>query len=223
MLRIKVALRTMGCPPGGWEEVEPITGLPARGESFAGLIEDELRLLRVNGKAIPPTIVADIEARFCAKLPADCLYDTEPKNKDATTAARNHVIVQRHSVDEKTTRILDAWNKSGRPKLDSAEAERRAAICVKCPMHAPIGCLTCDGTYQNLQQRMGALKVSCDKRLQVCSVDQVFCKVQVWLAPTVMKRLMPTIGRLKLDRYPETCWKRVMLTPAQPAETRSEP
>lgn len=223
MLRIKPGRREMGCPPGGWEEVEPITGLPARGESLAGLAYDERRLLTMNGKEVPLDLMAQIEARFCQKLPADWVYETDPKKTDTITG-RKKVIVLRDSVDKKTSAILDAWNKAGRPKLDAAEAERRAAMCIKCEAHAPIGCLTCDGTYQHLQQRMGAFRTSVDKRLQVCSVDQVFCKVQVWLAPAVMKRLMPTVGRLKLDRYPETCWKRIMLTPpSEQTETRVEP
>ena len=218
MLHIKPGKKQMGTPPGGWEEREPITGLPATGDSFSGLADDERRLLRLNGKPIPVDLEAQIEARFCEKLPDAWVYDDTPGVRQLPV--RHKVMLLRSSVDQKTSRILKAWRDLGRKKLDVKEAERRAAICVKCEANRPIGCLTCDGTYQRLQSEMGNdLKTTLDKRLAVCAVDQVFNKVQVWLSGDLMRRLLPSVGRIKVERYPETCWKLEILTPAKTQET----
>ena len=221
-LRLIPGKKLFKSPPGGWNETEPLTKQRVHGDNFSDLCDKEIRLLRINSIPVPADIVSQIESRFAEKLPDDWVYDPDAKPNAPKPNRAGRTVVMRSVVDERTTKIIKAWEAVGRPKLDRATAEIRAAICFKCPKHAPMGCLTCDGTYQDLQQRMGKdLAVTNDKNLQACGVDSVFNKVQIWLPDAVIQKLLPKIGRLKIENYPEACWKRAImasvLPPAPPA------
>ena len=226
-LRLIPGKKLFKSPPGGWNETEPATKQRVHGDNFNDLCEKEIHLLRINNLPVPVDIVLQIEARFAAKLPDDWVYDPDAKPNAPRPSRAGRMVVMRSVVDERTTKIIRAWESCGRPKLDRATAEARAAICFKCPKHAPMGCLTCDGTYQDLQQRMGKdLAVANDKHLQACGVDSVFNKVQIWLPEAVILKLLPKIGRLKIENYPEACWKRAIMAavipPAPPVPVSAE-
>ena len=213
-LRIIPGKKLFGTPPGGWNDTEPQTGIRCHGDDFATLVQAEYDILKLNQKPIPSDLGKQIEARFVAKLPDDWIEDPDAR-PNAQKAFRPNVIVMQSVVNKRTQKIIDAWNAAGRPKLDRALAEARASQCFKCRKHAPMGCLTCNGTYQHLQQRMGAdLAVANDKHLQACGVDQVFLKVSVWLPDEVMLRLLPRIGVLKTEHFPHDCWKRRIMEAA---------
>jgi hypothetical protein len=171
------------------------------------LVERIMDVLRINKLEIPADLASQIETRIAERLPSDCVYDdAAPKktiHRDSTK-----VIMQLSAVEAKTKRIKDAWERAGKAKVTQEQAEARAATCVACPMNRPAGCLTCNGIFQRMQQWLGKLRTSQDKRLHVCAADMVFNKVNVWLHSKVFIGLLPKGARLKLEIYPASCWKR---------------
>jgi len=207
-IRIKHKIITSGVPPGGWVDTEPNTGIVCQGATWRVLVEREMDVLRTNKVAIPLDIASQIESRIAERLPEDCVYDDAAPKAPVKHRNASKVVMQLSAVEEKTKRIKDAWERAGKPHVSQVEAEARASTCVSCPMNRPAGCLTCNGIFQRMQQWLGKLRTSQDKRLNVCAADMVFNKVNVWLHKKVFTAMQLRGSRLKLDIYPETCWKR---------------
>jgi hypothetical protein len=207
-IRIKTKIVASGSPPGGWVDTEPQTGIQCQGSTWRVLVERMMDIHRINKLEIPADLAIQIETRIAARLPADCVYDDAAPKKTVAHRDSSKVIMQLSAVEAKTKRIKDAWERSGKLKVTQAEAEARAKTCLACPLNRPAGCLTCNGIFQRMQQWLGKLKTSHDKRLHVCASDMVFNKVNVWLHSKVFIGMLPKGARLKLSIYPESCWKR---------------
>lgn len=214
-IRIKRKLIMSGTPPGGWGDTEPITGITCYGSTWRILVERELELLRSNNIEIPENFHRELEARIAARLPADCVYDDAVPAKKIVARDASKVVMQLSAVEEKTRRLKQAWESAGKPTVTQADANARADLCVACPLNRPAGCLTCNGVFQRMQQWLGKLRTPQDKRLQVCGVDMVFNKVNVWLHKKVFLKMLLKGMRYKTSAYPESCWKRKELETEQ--------
>jgi hypothetical protein len=214
-IRIKRKLLMSGMPPGGWEDVEPVTGVRCSGTSWKVLVDREMEILRSNNITPPENFVSEIESRIAARLPADCVYDDAVPAKKVVARDAGKVVMQLSAVEEKTRRLKQAWESSGKPTVTQEDAIARSEVCITCPMNRPAGCLTCNGVFQRMQQWLGKLRTPNDKRLQVCGVDMVFNKVNVWLHKKVFLKMLLKGMRYKTSAYPESCWKRKELETEQ--------
>lgn len=100
-------------------------------------------------------------------------------------------------------KTMVAWVKVGFRKVDAQEANRRAAICIKCPLNVGLrGCAICKITVGGLRdQLLGGSSTSHDDKLMACGVCGCDNKAQVHVPLDVLKA-----GGRELN-YPSYCWK----------------
>lgn len=102
------------------------------------------------------------------------------------------------------------WRDKGYSTVPMEEAERRAAICVKCPHNKPVsGCVGCRGVGDLIDRIIGGLKTSQSDKLHQCSVcagcilgPKVFLPREVINADAYMNDL-PSFCWLSEDAAPE--------------------
>lgn len=210
-------------PPGGWMWIEPKTGRAVRAGSFQSLVNQAIAYLVANkrGDEIGPDFGFKIEADVAERLPAGWAYDSATKNRNYVPAPAK-ASIGLGIVESKTSRVKNLWERGGRKRVDAAVASERAKQCVGCELNKNVGCLTCNGVYQNMQAFMGKLGTPYDKRVQACGGDQVFIKIKVWMTEATLRAAIPSFARPKLDGYPAECWHRKILEGDQRGSSMGE-
>ena len=110
------------------------------------------------------------------------------------------------------TQVMAAFKLAGSPLVDQVEANRRAALCVNCPLNMSFS-LPCGGVCSELKRlvtsMVGQSKTKYDERLHACCICHCFLHAAVWLPLEIQclgvtdemkehfKALLPTID----------CWK----------------
>lgn len=155
----------------------------------------------------------DYETAACEQLPpGSCLYadgrQPEPFENEMSIDAIGHAG---HALIHLTLGYL-----FGSPLVDQAEAERRAAICARCPMNVSIRlCLTCrgmEGIKELVHRVVGSNTTSSDADLQGCRICSCQTRTIVWIKPDILAKGFTETQRA---RTPSHCWKLNMTeTPA---------
>lgn len=74
---------------------------------------------------------------------------------------------------------LSAWDGTF---VDQEEAERRASICIQCPMNVTVaGCKGCSSVLKWAKEKLGGNTTSKDQALESCRVCGCFNAVSVWV------------------------------------------
>lgn len=147
-----------------------------------------------NGLPVPDMAVA--EDQLCGRIPPDrCLYETgDPQPIDISF----------------TVSDVGNWIKAiaskialGSQFVSQAEAERRAGICVRCPLNITAqGCSGCAKVASMLTPGMAAKHTSQDEKLKNCGICKCYNRIQVWFPLEVLRE--SGSGNLA---YPSYCWK----------------
>jgi hypothetical protein len=210
-------------PPGGWRDVEPTTGVACQACCFAELVSAEMRALIANKKPIPQDLADQVDGRIAEHLQSVWVYDVDAPTAPVHVDSRK-IHVSLKSVQDKTSKLIAAWRKVGSLRCTQEEANARAKTCLSCQYNVPAGCLSCAGVFRWLETQVGMrLSTPFDRRLHVCSVDQVFGKINVWLHQKIFKAMIPAGSRPLTGRYSETCWKKAILEAAFPAPVVQTP
>lgn len=205
-------LNTTGtCPPGGYRFFVSATGtwVPdptvrrGSGHLAMGDLLGELRAhYKANRADAPPDLQALVEDQMCRNLPGGwCSEHGIPVH-----GAQGEGWAMDFTRVKQGTETLLRWVISGGGYCDQPEAERRAAICAKCPQNtAIIGCSSCSMPSLNAvieSVRLGR-HTSQDAVLQGCTVCGCSLRAKVWLPMGVLRSSTP--GE-QLSRFPSHCW-----------------
>lgn len=147
----------------------------------------------------------DYETAACEQLPpGSCLYadgrQPAPFDGEMTVEAIGHAA---HALIHLVGAAM-----FGDPLVDQGEAERRAAICARCPMNVPVrACLSCRG-FENVKELIhrvtGGRTTSVDADLYNCRVCTCSLKTIVWIKPEILAKGFTDSQR---ERSPSNCWK----------------
>lgn len=105
------------------------------------------------------------------------------------------------------TFALGAWLLKGKgKKVEPAEAGRRAAICVNCPMNqVPVGCNNC--TMATLRDAaisvVGGATTAYDNQLQSCKVCGCALRAKIHLPLDI---LQGNLTEMQKKALPDNCW-----------------
>jgi hypothetical protein len=181
-------------PPGGFRYTQPESGLTMTGLTLDALLKKVAQHRSNMGYPTPRRLSEEIEEAICRSL--------SPEDQ---TALCNNGIRARKSVSWTSVRDFlvsaGSWLKSGEI-VPVDEAERRAAICVGCPLNVPLaGCGICQTTLGALREAVLKRGTSKDALLLACGVCGCDNKTQVH-AP--IEALRAGTGHFK---YPDWCWK----------------
>lgn len=102
------------------------------------------------------------------------------------------------------TKGLAIFKLSGSPLVPQDEAERRAAICVRCPYNVQFR-KPCIGLCRDLVELIGSIvggaKTSLDSKLNACAVCKCSLPAKIHVPTDILNRIDG--NSLK---YPENCW-----------------
>lgn len=197
------------CPPGGWKYFVKETGtwIPSSGQGFphSGALMESLGR-HCRGNHLPMPSYEAIQDQLCQSMPSGVCSD------EAQQPARNYndpCNTGWAMVKQGTTTLL-SWLMNGFSKVDAAEAERRAGICVSCiENRLEEGCAACTGanTMAALVNRVtGGATTSRDKQLHACCICACGLKAKVWLPiDVILKNTPPAQLALFHSRAPH-CW-----------------
>jgi len=147
-------------------------------------------------------------------LPADVLPKIAPpmSTPQMSEGVRQAVAVVRKMASGAS--LLMEWEEAGLPHVEQAQAESRAAICVKCPKNEKGKALTDIFTVpvanmiKKKMERLDGmnLRTSHDSELATCQACLCPMRTKVWITTDlVLKRLKPD---QKAELQPENpkCW-----------------
>jgi hypothetical protein len=99
------------------------------------------------------------------------------------------------------------WKRLGGKLVPPALAEKRAAICVKCPENVPIvGCFGCGAASKAIPAILKMIKGSTtnhDNDLKGCGVCGCQLRALVHLPSNIKE-----YGEEEIKEFPKTCWQR---------------
>lgn len=189
-------------PPGQWRYLVPETGTWLRGYwALTDLMSDLTKHYVVNKLQWPGDgpMKQRVLSQLCPQLPKGYCKDSEAPigfwKRVRTTFSE---LVQ-------GTSTLGEWLRSGR-KVDPAEANERASICIKCPQNQePEGCVGCNmPSVQNLVNSLrGGSRTPYDSQLRACNVCGCSLQVKVWVPSDIILKHTPAS---QLKEFPDGCW-----------------
>jgi hypothetical protein len=175
-------------PPLGWFVVWE--GQDVHGGDWYDLVDKCQKVTIGLGKIPSPNFEKLVEHALCERVSSQC----KPCNKVAQTLGFMAIV--------RWVKAMYAFATQGKFELVSQEeAERRADICMRCPMQVSTsGCWGCKGIAGMLPAIAGARKTSFDAQLKACGVCGCYNAVAVHLPVAIQ-------GSKDLE-FPEWCWKR---------------
>jgi hypothetical protein len=196
-------------PPGGWKYKSPHDGqwIPAEGAmpAIGALVEAVNRMERSN--EYPLSSREQIEDSICRNIPPEmCRYANGGMSESSELChmSGGEMLAGAKAVGKLIWQIYTG----GDPWVDQAEAERRAAICVRCPKN--IDASGCPGCYVMTEARSiiasqkGGKTTSIDQYLRQCCLCKCSISTIVHVKLDVLQTGM-TEHQKKIS--PSQCWK----------------
>lgn len=152
---------------------------------------------RANDLPIPANLEAQMNEQLCGILPPEWC---EREAGDVKW------------VDTKFTwadftegmKTFFRWGQEGRQLVDEQEANRRAGICVSCPLNVNVsGCSTCHKMASLITGAVAQKRGQHDDYLRACAICHCALKALVWFPLDIlMKNETPERQNLR----PDFCW-----------------
>lgn len=185
------------CAPGGWRYRQPETGYVVHSIVWEELVRRVASHRVANGIALAPGWEVQLEHDVCEQGQHDgrvCQFVAEPAPRRAV--GLSDVL--------NFLRVAARWLPS-REWAPQEEADRRAAICAKCPLNVIVdGCSSCRNLVKDVAEFLGSRTTPDDGSLNACGVCGCSNKAQVHLPMEALaKGVTPDM------EFPEWCWKRV--------------
>lgn len=184
-------------PLGGFRFFQPETETLITAPHWNALVNSVRQHREANELPIDPGLEHEIEMFMCSELPDGCREVPDPPKAQITIGGAITF-----------TKILAEVFLRGNPRVDLDEANRRAAICAKCPDNVEAtGCKPCHSrNIKKLVERLsGTETTKHDKMLQSCRHCGCFNRVQVWFPLDVLQKNQREAVRGAL---PDKCWKK---------------
>ncbi len=176
-------------PPDGYVFTEP-DGTKHRGDSWRSLKEKIVRYRAANN--FPPgDPEAEITTQLCSRVPSFCRNSSPQPARIGPTF--NQIVIGW------LTRLLSVRRAGQLPRVQDAEAVRRATICSRCPAQRSLN-MTCGSCMTDINKLRRAVldgAESLHKNLQPCAILGEDCSTSVHVEQP------PVEGQL-----PSHCWRR---------------
>jgi hypothetical protein len=193
--------RPNSTPPGGWRWTDPNTLTLIQANTFDSLVKDAETHRRVNNLPPIPDIRIIVMDQICRRIPSELSHGATAGvvgSFKANPSPRNNALVAKFSISESLSRTL-VLLRAFRSQVSQAEAERRAAICLACPLNTQEQvCYSCSikGTID--QWLGGSRTTGSDNMLALCGVDGTFSKAMVHVKAEYKAN----------GGFPDGCWKK---------------
>lgn len=197
--------RDVNSPPGGWKYTVPETGITITAQFYSILVPRVTQHLLANGIPVDDERMMLIEDAACRETqpPGTWCAKRDPK------PVAGMPIPLLATVESFLKCIWTAL--VARKFVPREEAERRLAICMKCPLRSttPSGCSGCYTLLKkanSLMEKKGALSVEPDEDGTVrdaCSACWCLITLKPWMTSATLDKCE---GGSK-PPYAEGCWR----------------
>lgn len=197
MLRL---LDPTSVPPGGFRYLCPETQTRITAASFAELLAAAETHRKGNNLPVSQDFKTEVEEQLCSIMPpGTCRHGAGVVMSGPRRLTFADVV--------SATKTLGSWLLKGTPKVEQAEAERRAGICLSCPMNQNFdGCTSCaeKELREAMVSFMGDSRTPYDARLHTCFACGCTLKAAIWFPLEILRKGMtPEIT----EALPAHCWK----------------
>ena len=184
-------------PPGGWYYTVEQTGLKITGNSARTLMRRVKEHMVANSLPLPDNFQAWFEDAVCRQMDLGRPFCGQtPKNPPLGGVKHLSLALVERFIRTVTLTI------KGRKLVPQEEAERRAAICVECPMNTTIGgCRSCYAIAKPLKALLGSRATVA--KPDVCGI----CGCSGELKPFVPNKVLDQAEIGHGLEYPPNCWR----------------
>ncbi len=190
-------------PPGGWIYFQAETQFTIKAENLDALVALVIahRQYKNLQPQDPPSVELEIQRQLCVRLGR--LECKSEGNKDGWVPQDNLKEFVTMSGVLSFSKAAIAFVKSGGAMATPEESQRRAAICMACPMNQPMSGCSCGVFYKILDATVPrARKID---GLHVCRACQ--CSLGVKVLLTDEQIVVSNEGR-KINWPSQECWQR---------------
>jgi len=186
-------------PPDDFRYTDPDTGWTITAKTHMDWVDNAKIHRRANNLTVPPDMVGRMEDQLCGLIPPQWC---EREAGDVTTW-----VDTRFSWDDVKAgmAVFGHWASLGMPLVSQVEADRRAAVCVSCPLNVNIaGCAACLKMASLITGAVAQKKGTYDDRLRACAVCHCALKAKTWFPMDILESRDGEADRQRL--YPDFCW-----------------
>ncbi len=180
---IKMKLRSRGIIPYGgyFRPLDPLTGIRVEAVTWDHLMSKVREERRANGAPIGLEIDDEVESWCCIAHPDEVQVVDERLPKRRLLNLDDVV---------RGTQVILAFKLAGSPLVAQPEAERRAAICARCPMNQmwSQSCSICNKIDDVVRGVIGQVKTDKDQQLFSCNICGCSLKAAVHLPNDILNR-----------------------------------
>lgn len=184
-------------PPGQFRFTHE-TGFTSTAPTYDDWVAEAKKHRKANNLDIPLDFVAKMEDQLCGLIPPDrCERD---EGDPAGWVDTNFSWADfREGMG-----IFTEWGSQGAPLVEEKEAERRAHLCVACPLNVNVsGCATCHKIASYLTGAVAEKKTPYADNLRACAICHCSLQAMVWFPMDLLA------SRETADRQavrPNFCW-----------------
>lgn len=191
-------------PYGGEYRINrPDLGMVGTGYIFDVLLESVRSYRKANGIPIGLGFVDEVEKVICEQMPDEC----EEHNGKMPLRKRTLSDI----IAGSRVMLSHWWN--GRKLVTREESERRARICVSCPMNQTF-VKSCTGICPELKQVVTSIVdaqgTQYDINLHSCQICGCYLSAAIWVPLDVQLNPLPEEQKEQFENVPN-CWKKTSL------------
>jgi hypothetical protein len=209
MITAKVKSNNLVPHGGMFRVVDPFTNIECKGTTFDMLFSNVVRQRRANGAPLGLAFEDEVASWICRDYPLECNF-VDP---DAPVNRKLHLddVVRGTEV---LLRIVKDWARylmglADHPLVEQDEANRRAAICSKCPFNVSF-VKPCSGMCPELAAVVNLIRggrtTPYDGTLQSCSICGCSNVAQVWPRRDLLQHGITEQQQKHFNLIPN-CWK----------------
>ena len=178
---IKMRLKAKNQIPhgGGYRILDPLTGIRIEAVTWDHLMTKVRDERRANGAPLGLELEDEVEQWACIAHPdeVDVVDERLPKRR---SLGLDDVV--------RGTQVLASFKLAGSPRVTQAEANRRSAICARCPMNQmwSQSCSICGKVESAVQAVVGSVRTDSDQQLFACSICGCSLKAAVHIPNSIL-------------------------------------
>lgn len=187
-----------------WFYIQPETGAEIKGTTWTIFLNNIRAYRKANGLPIGLGFEDEIEAYVCEHQSSECeqRIDGKPRKRAFTLDD----IVAGSRV------MLSHWF-NNRKVVDRKEAERRADICVGCPMNTKFA-KPCSGVCAALAEVVNAVTnaqgTDRDYKLHQCEICNCYLSAAIWVSLDLQVNVLSDDQKAAFEAV-QPCWKKASL------------
>jgi hypothetical protein len=190
-------LRDVDQPTGGWKYRVPETGVQLISASFQSLTSDVRAHLKANNLPIPESFANWLANEVCTQNENMGRICGKPPKKRPAGMLANLSPAMLGRFSRTMMGVL-----SSRRLVSQEEANRRANICMGCPLNVTVG--GCQGCFSFVHEvRKLLTNITTEAKPDFCGACGCDLQLKVWIPNDILDD-----AETELPEYAPDCWRR---------------